>query len=80
MALGSVALLTAVGTQWRMNGVIWRAGLVCALIKSLSPSAVLLGPMIGIALGAMLVECGLRLLGQRWAAFSHCGGRFCKRY
>ena len=49
---------------WPERGLIWRAGLICALMKSLSPSAILLGPMTGILLEAILVDVFLRLIGN----------------
>ena len=51
----AVALLVAGFTVWRDAGILWRAGVVCSLMKSLSPSAVILGPMIGILLEAVVV-------------------------
>jgi len=45
------------------GGMIWRAALICALMKSLSPSAVVLGPMIGIAMEGVLLEASVRVLG-----------------
>ena len=55
LATMAVALLVAGSSLWRDAGVIWRAGVVCALMKSISPSAVILGPMIGIMLEAFIV-------------------------
>jgi hypothetical protein len=65
-------LLAAIGTSvvvagahiWGLRGLIWRSGLVCALMKSVSPSAVILGPMIGIILEAAAIELSIRLLGR----------------
>jgi len=42
-------------------GVALRAGIVCALMKSVSPGAVIIGPMIGIMLEASIVEGVTRL-------------------
>ncbi len=53
-ALG-VTLLVAGVRLWEDAGIIWRAGIICALLKSLSPSAVILGPMIGILAEAWLL-------------------------
>ena len=47
------------------RGLIWRAALICALMKSLSPSAVILGPMIGITMEGVLLEASVRVLGGR---------------
>lgn len=50
-----VALLVAGWSFWRDPGVLWRAGVVCSLMKSISPSAIILGPMAGILLEAAVV-------------------------
>jgi nucleoside-triphosphatase THEP1 len=50
-----VMLLVAGVRLWEDAGIIWRAGVICALLKSLSPSAVILGPMIGILAEAWLL-------------------------
>lgn len=63
LAMISVLLLVAFHRQWRENGLLWRAGLVCALMKSISPSAILLGPMTGILTEAILMEVFIRLFG-----------------
>ena len=61
-ALG-VVLLVAGRRIWDQPGLLWRAGVVCALMKSLSPSAVILGPMAGILLESLVLEAATRLLG-----------------
>ena len=61
-ALG-VLLMVAGRRIWDQPGLLWRAGVVCALMKSLSPSAVILGPMAGIMLEAFLLEITMRILG-----------------
>jgi nucleoside-triphosphatase THEP1 len=59
-----VCLMVA-GTQlWSERGIIWRAGVLCALMKSVSPSAVIIGPMVGITLEAFLLEGTTRLFGR----------------
>jgi nucleoside-triphosphatase THEP1 len=55
LATMAVALLVAGSRLWRDAGILWRAGIVCALMKSISPSAVILGPMVGIMLEAFIV-------------------------
>jgi nucleoside-triphosphatase THEP1 len=62
-ALG-VCLMVAGGQLWPDRGIIWRAGVLCALMKSVSPSAVIIGPMIGITLEAFLLDGMTRLLGR----------------
>jgi len=59
----SVGLMVSFLRMWPVKGLIWRAGLICALMKSISPSAVILGPMTGILLEALLMEGFIRLAG-----------------
>lgn len=69
LACVGVCLLVAGNRFWPERGLVWRAGLVCALMKSISPSAVIFGPMIGILSEALLVEGAVRLLGRNAAGF-----------
>lgn len=49
---------------WNETGLIWRAGLICGLMKSLSPSAVILGPMTGIMMEALFMDLLIYLVGR----------------
>ncbi len=55
---------------WKMNGIIWRAGLICALMKSISPSAIILGPMLGILSQALILELIIRCIGKNPVAYT----------
>lgn len=55
LAAIGVTLLVAGVRLWQDPGIVWRAGFICALLKSLSPSAIILGPMIGILTEAFLL-------------------------
>ncbi|MCA1797835.1 MAG: hypothetical protein LC645_09985, partial [Geobacteraceae bacterium] len=59
-----LVFLVAVQELWRDRGLIWRAGLICAAMKSLSPGAVIFGPMVAIVAEALLFELGLKLSGR----------------
>ncbi len=69
-------MLTAIGIilmvsghrLWPERGLIIRAGLICAALKSLSPSPIILGPMLSIFMQASLMEAAL-FIGRR----SHAG-------
>jgi hypothetical protein len=63
LATFSVILMIAFLQIWKENGLIWRAGLICGLMKSLSPSAVILGPMTGIMMEAMFMDLFIYLVG-----------------
>jgi nucleoside-triphosphatase THEP1 len=58
-----VSLLIGGHYLWKDKGLIWRAGVVCALMKSISPSAVIIGPMIGILAEAFVLDFFIRISG-----------------
>jgi nucleoside-triphosphatase THEP1 len=60
---------------WKENGLIIRAGLICAMMKSISPSAMILGPMIGILTEAVLLEFFIFLFGKNLFGYM-IGGAF----
>lgn len=73
----SSLLLTAIGIIilismsyiWKEKGLIWRAGLICALMKTMSPSAVIFGPMIAIFTQATLLEISVRVFRKNAFGF-----------
>ena len=69
-----VAVLVAGHRLWPESGLLWRTGLVCAAMKSVSPSAVILGPMFAISAEGLLAETGVRLLGGNIAGYALAGG------
>jgi len=69
LAAFGVLIMTAGHRARPERGLIWRSALICALMKSISPSAVILGPMIGIAMEGALLETCVRLSGGRAAGY-----------
>jgi len=69
LSFTSVMLVISFLGGWKQNGIIWRAGLICALLKSISPSAIILGPMIGIFSEAILLELTISLMGHHVVAY-----------
>lgn len=69
LAAFGVLVMTAGHRANPERGLIWRSALICALMKSISPSAVILGPMIGIAMEGALLEACVRLTGGRAAGY-----------
>jgi nucleoside-triphosphatase THEP1 len=67
-AIGLIILIS-ISYTWTEKGLFWRAGLICALMKTLSPSAVIFGPMIAIFSEALLLEFSVRLLGRTLAGY-----------
>lgn len=73
LASFSVILMTAFMQIWNTQGIIWRAGLICGLMKSLSPSAVILGPMTGIMMEALVMDLIIYLFGRNLFAYLLAG-------
>lgn len=59
-----IVLLISVSFKWYEKGIFWRAGLICAIMKTLSPSAVIFGPMIAIFSQSLLLEIAVRVIGR----------------
>lgn len=67
-AIGLVILISA-SYKWREKGIYWRAGIICAMLKTLSPSAVIFGPMVAILSEAALLEISVQIFGHTIPAF-----------
>lgn len=67
-AIGLIILISA-SYQWNEKGLFWRAGIICALLKTMSPSAVIFGPMVAIFSEAILLEISVRILGKTIPGF-----------
>ncbi|MDP2424413.1 MAG: hypothetical protein U1C46_07095 [Bacteroidales bacterium] len=74
LASFGVMLMVAFYRMWPERGLIWRAGMVCALMKSISPSANLLGPMIGIFAESIVLNIGIIVMGRSIPALMVAGG------
>jgi nucleoside-triphosphatase THEP1 len=64
-----IIILISISHLWREKGLFWRAGLICAIMKTMSPSAVIFGPMIAIFSESVLLELSTRLLGRNIAGY-----------
>jgi nucleoside-triphosphatase THEP1 len=69
-----IAISVAGHRLWPHRGLLWRAGLVCAAMKSVSPSAVILSPMVAISVEGFLMEAGVLLGGANAAGYLLAGG------
>jgi len=67
-AIGLIILIS-ISYTWTEKGLFWRAGLICALMKTMSPSVVIFGPMIAIFSEAILLEFSVLLLGRTLAGY-----------
>jgi len=73
LAANGTILMIAFYQMWPEKGLIWRAGLIAALMKSVSPSAIILGPMIGILSEALIIEFFIRFIGNNFISLSIAG-------
>ncbi len=73
LAVFTVIFVISILQIWPIRGLIWRAGLICALMKSISPSAVILGPITGIFFEAILLELFIFLLGKNLFSYIFAG-------
>lgn len=64
-----VILLISISYIWKENGIFWRAGLICALMKTMSPSAVIFGPMIAIFAESLILEFSVKIFGKTYLGF-----------
>ena len=64
-----IIILISVSYIWKEKGLFWRAGVICALMKTMSPSAIIFGPMIAIFSEAALMEMSVRLFGKTLAGY-----------
>ena len=70
----AVILLVGSSRYWKATGIIWRAGLICAVMKTISPSADIFGPMVSIAAEALILEAVVKVIGSNYTGFILGGG------
>jgi len=73
LAFAGTVLLIGFYQIWPYKGLILRAGIITAIMKSVSPSAIILGPMTGILLEAILIEIILNMAGKNLFSFMLAG-------
>ena len=64
LAFAGTILLIGFYQMWPQKGLIIRAGLITAIMKSVSPSAFIIGPMTGILFEAVLLELVILIAGN----------------
>ena len=69
----SIILVVGFFQIWPKYGIIWRAGVITALMKSISPSAVILGPMIAITVEGFIMELTVRIAGRNITGYISAG-------
>ena len=69
--LTAIGIIILISTSyiWTEKGLFWRSGLICALMKTISPSAIIFGPMIAIFSQAALLEISVRIFRKNIFSF-----------
>lgn len=75
LSMVAVFMLVGFSMHWKERGIFIRAGLIAALMKSISPSAVIFGPMMAIFMEGLLLELVWLLFGRNLLAYM-LGGMF----
>jgi nucleoside-triphosphatase THEP1 len=73
LSLIGVWLIISFLQVWKENGLVIRAGIICAIMKSISPSAIIFGPMIGIFTEALLIEFFIFIFGKNLVGYLFAG-------
>ena len=73
LTFSSIVLLTAFSYKWQDKNLFIKAGIVAALMRSLMPTSIILGPLIGILIEAFFFQLFLNLLGRNFMAYALAG-------
>lgn len=69
----SLVLLIGFTYKWNDKYLYLKAGIICALMRSMMPTSIILGPLIGIMIEALIFHFSLRLFGKTYLAFVVAG-------
>jgi nucleoside-triphosphatase THEP1 len=69
----SVVLLIAFSYKWQGTSLFIKAGLIAALMRSLLPTSIILGPLIGILIEAVIFQYTINLLRRNLLSYSIVG-------
>ena len=73
LTFSSVILLIAFSYKWQDKNLFIKAGIIAALMRSLMPTSVILGPLIGILVEAALFQLAINLFGRNFLSFATAG-------
>jgi len=73
LTFSSIVLLIAFSYKWNDKNLFLKAGIIAALMRSLMPTSVILGPLIGILVEAVIFQLALNLFGRNMLAFAFAG-------
>lgn len=69
----SIVLLITFSYKWDDKNLFLKAGIIAALMRSLMPTSVILGPLIGIITEAILFQLAISFLGRNFFSYSLAG-------
>ena len=70
LTFSSIVLLIAFSYKWHDKNLFLKAGIIAALMRSLMPTSIILGPLIGILVEAVLFQLALNLFGRHFFSFA----------
>ena len=73
LTFSSIVLLIAFSYKWQDKNLFIKAGLIAALMRSLMPTSIILGPLIGILIEAALFQLAFNLFGRNFFSFATAG-------
>ena len=73
LTFSSIVLLIAFSYKWQDKNLFIKAGIIAALMRSLMPTSIILGPLIGILTEAVLFELALNIFGRNFFSFAMVG-------
>ena len=73
LTFSSIILLIAFSYKWQDKNLFIKAGIIAALMRSLMPTSVILGPLIGILVEATLFQLAINLFGRNFLSFAVAG-------
>ncbi len=73
LTFSSIVLLTAFSYKWQDKNLYIKASIIAALMRSLIPTSIILGPLIGILVEATLFQLSVNLFGRHLFSFALAG-------
>jgi len=73
LTFSAIVLLVTFSYKWNDKNLFLKAGLIAALMRSLMPTSVILGPLIGILIEAVLFQFFINILRRNYLAFALAG-------
>ena len=69
MTAFAIYLFSATGMKWKQAGIIWRAGIIAAVMRMMSPGVSIFGPVIGMSIEALSIYIGVLIFGKNRLGF-----------